>query len=78
MKIVYCKVRASMTVSNFKELWVAIQDNGKILTCWCTCMSGASRCCNHVFACLYKTEYANTHGYIDPYCTLTACAWNKR
>ena len=26
IKIVFCKVRASMTVSNFKELWVEIQD----------------------------------------------------
>ena len=36
IKIVYSKVRASMTVSNFKELRITIQDNGKILTCWCT------------------------------------------
>ena len=41
LKINY-KVIASITVSNFKELWVAIRDNGKILTCWC---------CNHVISC---------------------------
>ena len=62
IEMVCCKVRVSMTVSSFKELWVTIQDNGKILTCWCTCMAGASQCCNHVIACLYKIEYANTHG----------------
>ena len=52
IKIVYCKVKTSMRNSNFKELWVGIQDNGKILTCWCTCMAGTSQCCNHVIACL--------------------------
>ena len=57
-----------MTVSNFKELWVAIPDNGKILTCWC---------CNHVIPCLYEKEYTNTHGYTDLSCTYAACAWNK-
>ena len=63
-----CKVTSSMTVSNFKELWVAIPDNGKILACWC---------CNHVIPCLYEKEYTNTHGYTDPSCTSAACAWNK-
>ena len=42
INIVYCKVRASITVSNCKELWDAIRDNGEILTCWFTCMAGAS------------------------------------
>ena len=43
-----------MTVSNFKELWVSIQDNGKILTCWCTCMAGARQCWNHVITFLFE------------------------
>ena len=47
---------------------VAIQDNGKILTCWC---------CNHAIPCLYEKEYTNTDGCTDPSCTSTACAWNK-
>ena len=29
IKIVYCKVRDSMTVSNFKELWVQFSIMGK-------------------------------------------------
>ena len=37
-------------------------------------MAGASLWFNRVIACLYKTEYVNTHGYTDPSCT---CAWNK-
>ena len=57
-----------MTVSNFKELWIAIQNNGKILTCWC---------CNHVIPSLYEKEYTNVHGYTDPSCTSSACALNK-
>ena len=57
-----------MTVSNFKELWIAIQDNGRVLTCWC---------CNHVIPSLYEKEYTNTHGYTDPSCTSSACALNK-
>ena len=44
--------QTTMTVSNF-----AIQDNGKILTCWC---------CSHVIPCLYEKEYTNAHGYIYP------------
>ena len=63
-----CKVIAFMTVSNFKELWIAIQDNGRVLTCWC---------CNHVIPSLYEKEYTNTHGYTDPSCTSSACALNK-
>ena len=53
IKIIYCKIRASRKISNFKELWVVIQDNGKILTFLCT---WASQCCNYIIACLYKTK----------------------
>ena len=52
-------------------------NNGKILTCWSTCMSGPSHCCNHVITCIYKIEHPNTHGYTNLSCTSTACAWNK-
>ena len=40
-------------------------------------MAGASQCCNHAIACLYKIEYANKHGYIHPSCTSTVYAWNN-
>ena len=75
--ILFCKVRASMSIHDEKELWILIQPNGKILTCWCSCMAGSSRCCNHVIATLYKMEYANTHGYCSPACTSVPCGWNK-
>ena len=63
-----CKVIASITVSNYKELWVAIQHNGEILTCWC---------CNHVIPCRYEKEYTNSHEYTDPSIISADCAWNK-
>ena len=56
IKIIYSKFRASMIVINFEGLRVAIQDNGKMLTYWCTCIDGVSQCLNHVIACLYKIE----------------------
>ena len=34
-----------------------------IITAWCSCMAGASRCCNHVIAMLYKVEYANANNF---------------
>ena len=75
--ILYCNVRASMSIHEEKELWVATKPEGKILTAWCSCMAGASRCCNHVIAALYKLEYANTNGYCTPACTSVPCGWNK-
>ena len=43
----------------------------------CSCTAGFGECCNHVVAILYKIEYANGHGLVDPACTDKACAWNK-
>ena len=75
--VLYCNVTASMSIHEEKELWVAVKHEGKIVTAWCSCMAGASRCCNHVIATLYKVEYANTHGYCSPACTSVPCGWNK-
>ena len=66
--IIFCKVRASMSIHDEKELWVAAQPDGKILTAWCSCMAGGSRCCSHVIAALYKVEYANNNGFLSPSC----------
>ena len=56
-----------MTDSNFKELWIAIQVNGKILTCWC---------CSHIIPCIYEKEYTDVP--MDTLtCTSAACAWNE-
>ena len=53
-----------MTDSNFKELWIAIQVNGKILTCWC---------CSHIIPCIYENEYTDVP--MDTLtCTSAACA----
>ena len=41
-------------------------------------MAGTSQYCNHVTTCPYKIENVNTHGYIDPLCASTACAWIKK
>eukprot|EP00795_Rhopilema_esculentum_P009831 gene9831-18406_t len=75
--LLFCKVRASMSIHDEKELWVAAQPGGKILTAWCSCMAGASRCCNHVIAALYKVEYANMNEFLSPSCTSMPCAWNQ-
>ena len=40
-------------------------------------MAGASACCNHVIAFLYKIDYANQKGYLDEACTSLPCARNK-
>ena len=33
--------------------------------------------CNHVFATLYKIEYANNKGRCSPSCTEATCQWNQ-
>lgn len=77
VQFLYCNVRCSMKVNDENELWIAVEDEGKILTTWCTCTAGTSRCCNHAIALMYKLEYANTHGYIDVACTSVPYQWNK-
>ena len=69
VQFLYCNVRCSMKFNDENE--------GKILTTWCTCTAGTSRCCNHAIALMYKLEYANTHGYIDVACTSVPCQWNN-
>ena len=46
VKLVYCDVRASMSIHETKDLWIAIKDD-TIITSWCSCMAGSSSCCNH-------------------------------
>ena len=75
--ILFCNVRASMSINEEKELWIATQPDGKILTGWCSCMAGAFACCNHIIATLYKVEYAHSQGFCSPACTSIPCGWNK-
>ena len=40
-------------------------------------MAGASRCCNHIMATLYKVDYANNNSFCSPSCTPMSCGWNQ-
>ena len=62
---------------NEKEVWVVADPDGMIITTWYSCMAGASRCCNHAIAVLYKVEYANAYNFYSPACTPIPCGWNK-
>ena len=73
----FCTVQGSMSIHNKKEVWVVANLYGMIITAWCSCMVGASRCCNHVIAVLYKVEYANTNNFFSPACASIPCGWNK-
>ena len=74
IKYMYCKVQSSMTVTDHKNLWIAIKWTGLSLLPGVT--AGASECFNHVIAALYKIEYASTHGFTNPACTSIPCARN--
>ena len=65
----FCSVQGSMSIHNEKEAWVVANPDGMIITAWCFCMTGASRCCNHVIDVLYKVEYANVNNFYSPACT---------
>ena len=59
-----------------REAWVLCSKSGDILCGYCTCTAGFAECCNHVVAILYKIEFANSKGMINPACTDVACSWN--
>lgn len=50
----YANVRSSMSIHEEKEVWIAIKSitSPIVVTAHCTCMAGASECCNHVIATL--------------------------
>ena len=60
-----------MRIHNENEVWVVSNPDGMIITPWCSCMAGASGCCNHVIAVLYKVEYANANNFCSSACTST-------
>ena len=65
---IYSTVEASQCVSTHHKLWIlAAKEPVQILTSWC----------DHVIATLYKIDYANRKGYIDPACTSLPCNWNN-
>ena len=53
------------------------QTKNQILCAWCSCMAGGYEICNHVIACLYKVDSANTKGFCNPSCTEQAYTWNQ-
>lgn len=74
-------IRSSVTPSqkiNEKphKLWILFASDSSVMTAFCTCTAGHSKCCNHVAAVLYKVEFANEKGITDPACTDEACMWN--
>ena len=74
----FCKVTPSQSVTDERELWVAIDKvTMDICTAWCSCIAGTGECCNHVLATLYKLEYAVSNLFTDPACTSMPCGWNK-
>ena len=75
--ILFCNVRASMSIRDDKELWIVVKPTGKIFTAWCSCMAGPSRCCNHIIATLYNVGYANSNSFCSPSCTSMPCRWNQ-
>ena len=60
----YSSVKASQAMTDVQEVWIAIDKKSKtenqILCAWCLCMADDYETCNHVIACLYKVDYANT------------------
>ncbi len=73
------KVLPSQKVtSSSHTVWALIEKNGDILTAYCSCTAGLSRCCNHVIALLYKIEYAVSEGYTNSTCTDIKCQFNDR
>ena len=75
-------IRASVTPSqrlndDKHQLWIVFKSDGSVITGFCTCTTGHSRCCNHIAAVLYKLNYANEKGYTNPACTDEVCNWNS-
>ena len=62
---------------NQHQLWILFGDNGSVITGFCTCTAGQSKCCNHIAAVLYKIEFANEKGIKNPACTDQICIWNS-
>ena len=57
-------------------VWILIDKSGTILTAYCSCTAGLSRCCNHVIAALYKINFAVSEGLTNPSCTEVKSKFN--
>ena len=53
--IVKCEVTPSQHVRDKpKNVWIALEKDGTILSGWCSCSAGTSATCNHIIAVLYN------------------------
>ena len=77
--ILRAKVTPSQSVRDQpRELWIALNANGKPLTAWCNCTAGYGQTCNHIIAVLFKVEYAIASDYNNPACTEVSSKWNDQ
>eukprot|EP00794_Sanderia_malayensis_P002409 gene2409-2777_t len=58
--------------------WILVDKSGFVLTAYCSCTAGLSRCCNHVIAVLYKINFAVFEGLTNPSCTEVKSKYNDR
>ena len=76
--IIRSSVTPSQRINDLKhQLWILFNINGSVITGFCSCTAGHSKCCNHIAAVLYKIEYANEKGLTNPACTDESCQWNS-
>eukprot|EP00794_Sanderia_malayensis_P003120 gene3120-3588_t len=59
-------------------VWILVGKTGNVLTAYCSCTAGLSRCCNHVIAVLYKINFAVFEGLTNPSCTEVKSKYNDR
>lgn len=73
-------VTPSMKVNDKpREVWILIsKSTGTIISAYCVCTAGFSKCCNHVVAVLYKLQFAVERGFTQPSCTEVPCAFNDK
>ena len=58
------------------NVWVAVQEDGQVLTAHCTCMAGLGECCSHVAATLFYMEKVARIAN-GKTCTSLPCSWLK-
>ena len=73
------KVSPSQRINDeWHDVWICVnrKENCKIVTSWCTCITGTAEACSHVIAVLYKVNYAYNKQYVSPACTSIPQGWN--
>ena len=65
----YCKVQSSITVTDHKNLCVAIKVDGTSSFPGVRVWPVQANVATALFITLYKIEHASTHGFTNPACT---------